>query len=154
MDLQLNPKEKKEHLYLEVYHYYKKLIVNKKLLPGSKMPSLRKCAQELKLSRTTIESAYLQLAADGFIISKAQSGYYVTDIAEHQEEKFRVPLLPPVLTEKASVSTCGGAISKVHSVRTTVFSPTVNLRGKPISVKFLQNISVYAEMFYVRQMIS
>ena len=72
---------KKEHLYLEVYHYYKELILEQKLLPGSKMPSLRKCSEELKLSRTTIENAYLQLAADGYILSKAQSGYYVTDIS-------------------------------------------------------------------------
>lgn len=70
-----------EHLYLQVYHYYRDLIMNKKMLPGSRMPSLRKCARELRLSRTTIENAYLQLAADGYIISRAQSGYYVTDIA-------------------------------------------------------------------------
>lgn len=81
MNLKLDKSQKKEHLYLEVYHYYKDLILQQKLLPQSKMPSLRKCAQELKLSRTTVENAYLQLAADGFIISKAQSGYYVTDIA-------------------------------------------------------------------------
>ena len=48
------------------------------------MPSLRKCSKELNLSRTTIESAYLQLAADGYIISKAQSGYYVTNIASRK----------------------------------------------------------------------
>ena len=62
------------HLYVEVYEYYKKLILDGKMAPGSKMPSLRKCALELKLSRTTIETAYLQLAADGYIIAKAQSG--------------------------------------------------------------------------------
>ncbi len=71
------------HLYMEVYEYYKKLILEGKMVPGSKMPSLRKCSQELKLSRTTIETAYLQLAADGYIIAKAQSGYYVTEIASH-----------------------------------------------------------------------
>lgn len=81
MGLQLEKKEKKEHLYLEVYHYYRELIISQKLLPGAKMPSLRKCSQELKLSRTTIENAYQQLAADGYIVSKAQSGYYVTGIA-------------------------------------------------------------------------
>lgn len=81
MKLQLDRKNKTEHLYLEVYHYYKNLILEQKLPSGSKMPSLRKCSQELKLSRTTIENAYLQLAADGYIIAKAQSGYYVTDIA-------------------------------------------------------------------------
>ncbi|MBQ0001242.1 MAG: PLP-dependent aminotransferase family protein [Clostridiales bacterium] len=69
-----------EPLYLSVYRYYKDLILQGKLPAGSKMPSLRKCSGELHLSRTTIENAYLQLAADGFIISKAQSGYYVTGI--------------------------------------------------------------------------
>lgn len=71
-------------LYMEVYEYYKKLILDQKLTSGTKMPSLRKCSQELELSRTTIENAYLQLAADGYIISKAQSGYYVTDIANRK----------------------------------------------------------------------
>lgn len=85
MSLQLDKSEKTEHLYMEIYHYYRDLIMDHKLLPGSKMPSLRKCAQELKLSRTTIENAYLQLAADGYIISKAQSGYYVTDIAKSRQ---------------------------------------------------------------------
>ena len=82
--LNISAEHKKEHLYLEVYHYYRKLILEGRLLPGSKMPSLRKCAQELKLSRTTIENAYLLLAADGYIIAKAQSGYYVTGIASKQ----------------------------------------------------------------------
>ena len=84
MELILDKNKKKEHLYLEVFHYYRELIMEKKLPPGSRMPSLRKCSQELKLSRTTIENAYLQLAAEGYIISKAQSGYYVTDIADRQ----------------------------------------------------------------------
>ena len=66
--IQLDRKETTDHLYLEVYRYYRDLIQNGKMLPGSKMPSLRKCAQELKLSRTTIENAYLQLAADGYIL--------------------------------------------------------------------------------------
>ncbi len=82
--LNISAEHRKEHLYLEVYHYYRRLIMESRLLPGSRMPSLRKCAQELKLSRTTIENAYLQLAADGYIIAKAQSGYYVTDIAKRQ----------------------------------------------------------------------
>lgn len=69
-------------LYMEVYSHYKTMILEKQLLPGTKMLSLRKCSKEWNLSRTTIENAYLQLAAEGYIISKSQSGYYVTDIAE------------------------------------------------------------------------
>lgn len=70
-----NPKEKR---YLQVYQYYRKLIEEQKLKTGDKMPSIRRCAEELKISHTTVESAYLQLAAEGYILSKPQSGYYVT----------------------------------------------------------------------------
>ena len=83
LDIEKN-QNRTTHLYMEVYEYYRKLILDGKMAPGSKMPSLRKCSQELKLSRTTIETAYLQLAADGYIIARAQSGYYVTDIARKQ----------------------------------------------------------------------
>ena len=65
-------------LYLQVYDYYKELILSGKLPENTKMPSIRKCAEQLGLSRTTIEAAYLCLAADGYIISRPQSGYYVT----------------------------------------------------------------------------
>lgn len=64
--------------YLQVYNYYKELILSGKLPENTKMPSIRKCSEQLGLSRTTIESAYLCLAADGYIISRPQSGYYVT----------------------------------------------------------------------------
>ncbi len=64
--------------YLQVYDYYKKLILSGKLPENTKMPSIRKCAEQLSLSRTTIEAAYLCLAADGYIISRPQSGYFVT----------------------------------------------------------------------------
>lgn len=64
--------------YIQVYDYYKELITTGRLMQGTKMPSIRKCAVQLGLSRTTIETAYLCLAADGYIIARPQSGYYVT----------------------------------------------------------------------------
>lgn len=78
----------REHiLYMEVYDYYKSLILTGKLPKMSRLPSIRRCAVELGVSRTTVENAYLQLAADGYILSKPQSGYYVTDIASHSQKK-------------------------------------------------------------------
>lgn len=68
-------------LYMSVYSHYKEMIIGGRIQAGAKLPSIRRCAQELKLSRTTIETAYMCLAADGYIISKPQSGFYVTDIA-------------------------------------------------------------------------
>ena len=70
--------------YLRVYNYYKELILSDKMLPQTKLPSIRKGAVQFQVSRTTMESAYLLLAAEGYIISRPQSGYYVTDIAKKQ----------------------------------------------------------------------
>lgn len=65
--------------YLQLYNYYKKLITTGVLSRGEKIPSIRKCAESFELSRTTVETAYDMLAAEGYIISKAQSGFYVCD---------------------------------------------------------------------------
>lgn len=83
---------KKEFSYLKLYHYFRRLILDGKLLPGAKMPSLRTCAGEYHVSRTTAEAAYLQLAADGYIISRPQSGYYVTDLIQHPADASPDPL--------------------------------------------------------------
>lgn len=78
--------EKEIPMYLRVYRYYKELILNERLKEDAKLPSIRKGSMELQMSRTTMENAYLLLAAEGYILSKPQSGYYVTDIAKRQKE--------------------------------------------------------------------
>ena len=65
--------------YMRVYRYYKELILTGKLAPGARIASIRRCAKQLQLSRTTVETAYMLLAAEGYIVSRPQSGYYVTE---------------------------------------------------------------------------
>lgn len=67
-------------VYVQLYDHYRKLIVSGSLSSGTKMKSIRRCCEEFGLSKTTVENAYLQLAAEGYIISKPQSGYYVCEI--------------------------------------------------------------------------
>ena len=79
--------QNEEHCrYLRVYHYYRDLISSGQMRAETKLPSIRKGASELQMSRTTMENAYMLLAAEGYIVSRPQSGYYVTDIAGKQEE--------------------------------------------------------------------
>ena len=79
--------QNEEHCrYLRGYHYYRNLIQSGQMKSETKLPSIRKGASELQMSRTTMENAYMLLAAEGYIVSRPQSGYYVTDIAEKQEE--------------------------------------------------------------------
>lgn len=74
-------------LYLRVYTYYKELILNGTMKKDSRLPSIRKAAEQFQMSRTTMENAYLLLAAEGYILSKPQSGYYVCDVAKRMPDK-------------------------------------------------------------------
>ncbi|MBQ9228236.1 MAG: PLP-dependent aminotransferase family protein [Eubacterium sp.] len=66
--------------YLAVYRYYQKLIASGELQAGERLPSVRKCAALLSVSMTTVQNAYFELQADGYIIAADRSGYYVAAV--------------------------------------------------------------------------
>lgn len=80
MELSTFEKKGDESLYVQLYNFFRRLIENGQLEKNSKMMSIRRCCEEFGLSKTTVENAYLQLAAEGYIISKPQSGYYVCEL--------------------------------------------------------------------------
>nr|WP_315024039.1 PLP-dependent aminotransferase family protein [uncultured Aminipila sp.] len=73
-------------LYLQLYDYIKKEILSNEMNPNEKLPSLRSLAERLNLSITTVNLAYSQLNVEGYIYSKPQSGYYVSNILRRVEE--------------------------------------------------------------------
>ena len=66
-------------LHIQLYKDIKEKILSQ-LRVGDKLPSIRKLSTQYNLSKTTVESAYSQLYAEGFIESKPKSGYYVADV--------------------------------------------------------------------------
>lgn len=62
---------------------------------GSRLPSRRSLAEHLKVSAVTVESAYAQLAAEGYIVSREKSGYFVSQL----EPALRPPSPPPIRTD-------------------------------------------------------
>ncbi|MDD2838925.1 MAG: PLP-dependent aminotransferase family protein [Sulfuricurvum sp.] len=65
-------------LHIQLYEALKHDIMTT-LAVGSKLPSIRKIAQEYRISKNTVESAYNQLYAEGYIESRPKSGYYITE---------------------------------------------------------------------------
>lgn len=78
--------KKARPLYLQLYDYIKKEILSNEMKPHEKLPSLRSLAEKLNISITTINLAYSQLNVEGYIYSKPQSGYYVSNISHRVEE--------------------------------------------------------------------
>lgn len=73
---------KKEPLYEQIYIYIKEEIRTGALPFGSKLPSARRLAEHLDVSRNTIDLAYDQLVAEGYIESKPKRGFYVCQVEE------------------------------------------------------------------------
>ena len=71
-----------DSLYEHLYKCIKQDILQGVLTPGSKLPSKRTFAKNLGISTITIENAYGQLIAEGYLYSIPKRGYYVSDISE------------------------------------------------------------------------
>ncbi len=69
----------KTPLHLQLYNALKHDI-STHYQTGDKLPSIRKVAALYNLSKTTVESAYSQLYAEGYIESRPKSGYYVSEL--------------------------------------------------------------------------
>ncbi|MDR9852173.1 PLP-dependent aminotransferase family protein [Paenibacillus sp. VCA1] len=70
--------------YVQVYRHLKNEIMQGRLLPDAKLPSIRNLAASLDLSRNTAQLAYEQLLAEGFIRSVNKKGYYVEPLPLNQ----------------------------------------------------------------------
>ena len=66
-------------------------ILSGRFRAGEKMPSSRKLATHLGVSRITVTLAYTELLADDYLTSRGRSGYYISANAP-QPPKF--PIMP------------------------------------------------------------
>ena len=64
-------------LYRQIYRAISRAIVDGSLQAGDNLPSSRQLADELGVSRPTVDKAYLQLAAEGYVKSRERSGHVV-----------------------------------------------------------------------------
>lgn len=69
-------------LYIQLYEYIKHEIQTGTIKPEEKLPSKRKLSKHLGISQNTIQTAYEQLCAEGYIESKPRKGLFVINIED------------------------------------------------------------------------
>jgi GntR family transcriptional regulator/MocR family aminotransferase len=67
-------------LYRQLFQQIREKILTGTLPAHFKLPSILGLAEELTTSRNTVESAFQELRAEGYIYSKPRSGYFISDI--------------------------------------------------------------------------
>lgn len=65
----------RECLYEKLYEEIKQDIIHGRVTDGTKLPSKRAQAERLGISVITVENAYAQLIAEGYIAARERSGY-------------------------------------------------------------------------------
>ncbi len=71
-------KSSSKPLYIQIYQSVIQEINQGKLQGDEKMPSILQLASQMGLSKITIENAYAQLVAEGYLYAQPQKGYFVT----------------------------------------------------------------------------
>ena len=64
-------------LYEALYRCIREDLLSGRLAAGQKLPSKRALAAHLEVSTITVETAYSQLAAEGYLCSREKVGYFV-----------------------------------------------------------------------------
>lgn len=72
-----------DSLYEYLYKCIKNDILRNEICAGYKLPSKRSFAKNLGVSTITVENAYAQLIAEGYIYSVPKRGFYVADIEKN-----------------------------------------------------------------------
>lgn len=69
--------KKEKPLYQQLYESIRDDILSGKMREGEKLPSKRAIAESRRVSIITVENAYSQLIAEGYVRSAQRSGYFV-----------------------------------------------------------------------------
>lgn len=92
-----------DSLYEHLYKCMKCDILSGSLTVGEKLPSKRSFAKNLNISTITIENAYAQLMAEGYIYSLPKKGYFVADISSSLLEHHSSQRTAPNITTPLSI---------------------------------------------------
>lgn len=68
----------KNPIYVQIYQQIKNKIMSGELSAETRLSSVRELAVELSISRNTVESAYQELIAEGYIHTRPRAGYFVS----------------------------------------------------------------------------
>ena len=95
--------------YYTLYENLRGDILRGKIKAGEKLPGKRTLAKELGVSVVTVQTAYDQLLAEGYINSKERSGYFVCPVEVGLRERPSAPPLQEVEKPEYSADFVSGS---------------------------------------------
>lgn len=88
-------------LYEQLYRSLAAEMRSGALAAGTRMPGKRRLAAELSVSVNTVDAAYQMLAAEGYLVSRERSGFYVQEYLALPKLRAKDPVPPPAAAAPA-----------------------------------------------------
>ena len=82
-------------LYEQLYRSLAEEMRTGALAAGTRMPGKRRLAAELSVSVNTVDAAYQMLAAEGYLVARERSGFYVEEYLALPQREVPAPVCPP-----------------------------------------------------------
>ena len=74
-------------LYTQIIDSIKNQLYNDQIAAGDRLPSVRRLSAALQISRTTVENAYNQLVADGYLQNEPKRGYFAAALRPEKAQR-------------------------------------------------------------------
>ncbi|WP_340082809.1 PLP-dependent aminotransferase family protein [Terribacillus sp. FSL K6-0262] len=78
--MQLDRERNEAFLYQQIYQQMKQAILERRYLPHDKLPSKRELAANLRISLNSVNAAYQQLVAEGYLYTRERQGFFVEEL--------------------------------------------------------------------------
>lgn len=111
------PFSNEEPKYKQIYQQLKALIEQGNLQSNDSLPSIRRLAETLQVSRNTTLTAYEQLVAEGYIRGEGRKGYFVNVLEQvflKEEEASLLPSNVKQVPPAIMIDFRAGAVDQAH----------------------------------------
>ncbi len=85
LTIQLDQTGQNGYIYHQIYMKIKEEILNRNLQPHDQLPSKRELADTLNVSVNSVNGAYQQLLAEGYLYSVERKGFFVESLETFHE---------------------------------------------------------------------
>ena len=109
-------------LHEQIESGFKGLIISKVLSPNEQLPSVRELSVSLTVNPNTVQRAYKQLEAEGFIYSVKGKGSFVADVAQAKDSAHIKELYDSLVSTVKELMYLGEEKRAVDNVITNVFT--------------------------------
>ena len=107
-------------IYEQIEAEFKRLIVSGAMEEGEKLPSVRELSMQLSINPNTIQRAYRELEAEGYIYSVSGKGSFVSDRPKKNADKTK-KLMKQLTDIVVEMKYIGVEEERVHHQVSTVY---------------------------------